>query len=128
MTTNKQEIRIPLMGVDSEHCALIVDKGIGKLKSVDNHRVELNNKLAIITANNQETIPEIVKTIRDLGYGVTTVKNTFPVLQMTCASCAVNVESMLRSQTGVVEASVNYANASVTVEYIPNLIQAEDLK
>ena len=47
---------------------------------------------------------------------------------MTCASCAVNVESMLRSQTGVVEASVNYANASVTVEYIPNLIQAEDLK
>ena len=79
MTTNKQEIRIPLMGVDSEHCALIVDKGIGKLKSVDSHRVELNNKLAIITANDQETIPEIVKTIRDLGYGVTTVKNTFPV-------------------------------------------------
>ena len=128
MATNNNEFRIPLAGVDSEHCALIVDNGLAKLNGVESHRVELNNKEAIIETQNQETVSEAVKTIRDLGYGVTTVKKSFPVLQMTCASCAVSVESMLKSQAGVVNASVNYANAKVSVEFIPSLIQVEHLR
>lgn len=128
MATNNNEFRIPLEGVDSEHCALIVDNGIAKLKGVESHRVELNNKEAIIKTQNQETVSEAVNAIRDLGYGVTTVKKSFPVLQMTCASCAVSVESMLKSQAGVVNASVNYANAKVLVEFIPSLVKVESLK
>jgi Cu2+-exporting ATPase len=128
MATNNNEFRIPLEGVDSEHCALIVDNGLAKLNGVESHRVELNNKEAIIETQNRETVSEAVKTIRDLGYGVTTVKKSFPVLQMTCASCAISVESMLKSQAGVVNASVNYANAKVSVEFIPSLIQVEHLR
>lgn len=128
MATNNNEFRIPLEGVDSEHCALIVDNGIAKLKGVESHRVELNNKEAIIKTQNQETVSEAVNAIRDLGYGVTTVKKSFPVLQMTCASCAISVESMLKSQAGVVNASVNYANAKVLVEFIPSLVKVESLK
>lgn len=44
-------------------------------------------------------------------------KATFPVLEMTCAACAVSVESMLKSAPGVANASVNYANQSAFVEY-----------
>jgi P-type Cu2+ transporter len=128
MATNNNEILIPLEGVDSEHCALIVDNGIAKLKGVESHRVELNNKRAVIQTTNQETVAEAVKAIRDLGYGVTTVKKTYPVLQMTCASCAVSVESMLKAQQGVVDASVNYANAKVSVEFIPGLVLSENLR
>lgn len=128
MATNNNEILIPLEGVESEHCALIVDKGLAQLKGVSSHRVELNNKRAVIQATNQETVSEAVKTIRDLGYGVTSVKKSFPVLQMTCASCAVSVESMLKAQQGVVDASVNYANAKVTIEYIPGIVQTTNLR
>lgn len=128
MATNNNEILIPLEGVDSEHCALIVDKGIAQLKGVSSHRVELNNKRAVIQTTNQETVSEAVKTIRDLGYNVTTVKKSFPVLQMTCASCAVSVESMLKAQQGVVDASVNYANAQVSIEFIPGIVQANSLR
>lgn len=128
MATNNNEILIPLEGVDSEHCALIVDKGIAQLKGVSSHRVELNNKRAVIQITNQETVSEAVKTIRDLGYDVTTVKKSFPVLQMTCASCAVSVESMLKAQQGVVDASVNYANAKVSIEFIPGIVQTESLR
>jgi len=128
MATNNKEIRIPLEGVESEHCALIVDNGIAKLKGVESHRVELNNKQAVIKTHNQETVSEAVKTIRDLGYDVTTVKKSFPVLQMTCASCSVSVESILKSQQGVINASVNYANAKVSIEFIPSLIQVESLR
>ncbi len=36
---------------------------------------------------------------------------------MTCAACAVSVESMLNNTPGVLKAAVNYANQSATVEY-----------
>lgn len=48
-----------------------------------------------------------------------TVKQSFPVLEMTCAACAVSVESMLKSTKGVKEASVNYANQTALVEFDP---------
>lgn len=50
-----------------------------------------------------------------------TVKQTFPVLNMTCASCAVSAESIIKSQEGVISASVNFATATLSVEYLPNL-------
>ncbi len=127
-TEIKTPLYIPLEGVESEHCALIVDNGLTEVKGIKSHKVELNNRRAVITSDNSETLPEAVKTIRDLGYGVTTVKKTFPVLQMTCASCAVSVESIIKSQNGVVNASVNFTNATVVVEYLSNMIQPNDLR
>ncbi len=55
------------------------------------------------------------------------IKKTFPVLEMTCAACAVSVESILKNTPGVINASVNYANASVIVEYDLNT-NAEKLR
>ena len=57
-----------------------------------------------------------------------TIRKAFPVLQMTCASCAVSVESMLKAQPGVVSAAVNYANATAIVEYDSQTISAEKLQ
>lgn len=48
---------------------------------------------------------------------------SLPVLGMTCAACAVSVESMIGSQLGVDKAEVNYATQSVKVLYYPNQIQ-----
>lgn len=118
---NKEIVYLPLEDVESEHCALIVDKGLAQVKGVETHKVELNNRRAAITVDNAEAVTEAVKAIKDLGYGVTTVKSTFPVLGMTCASCAISTESIAKSSNGVVNASVNYANATLTVEYLPNM-------
>ncbi len=127
-TEIKTPLYIPLEGVESEHCALIVDNGLTEVKGIKSHKVELNNRRAVITSDRSETLPEAVKAIRDLGYGVTTVKKTFPVLQMTCASCAVSIESIIKAQNGVVNAAVNFATANVAVEYLPNIIQPDDLR
>lgn len=48
---------------------------------------------------------------------------SFPVLGMTCASCATSVESMIGSQPGVEKAEVNYASQSVKVLFHPNQVQ-----
>ncbi|WP_336129491.1 heavy metal translocating P-type ATPase [Mesoflavibacter sp. CH_XMU1422-2] len=55
------------------------------------------------------------------------IKESFPVTGMTCASCAASVESVLKLTEGVFDASVNFANSSVLVEYdkelSPNQLQ-----
>lgn len=53
---------------------------------------------------------------------------SFPVLGMTCASCAVSVESMIGAQTGVKQAEVNYATQKVKVTYDAYVIQPEGLQ
>ena len=102
-TTSDNTVYLPLENVDSEHCALIVDKGLGKVPGIDEHRVELNNRRALISGKDlQAAIPAAVKQIRDLGYQVPTVTKTLPVLNMSCASCASSSENILNMQTGVV--------------------------
>ncbi|MCF1715361.1 heavy metal translocating P-type ATPase [Flavihumibacter sp. RY-1] len=53
------------------------------------------------------------------------IKETYPVLEMTCAACAVSVESMLKSVNGVADAGVNFANQSAWVSYNPALTNPE---
>jgi Cu2+-exporting ATPase len=125
---NNDTIYIQLEDVESEHCALIVDKGLAQVKGVESHKVELNNGRAAITVSDPDAVAGAVKSIKDLGYGVTTVKNTFPVLGMTCASCASSAESIAKSAEGVVNASVNFATGNLTVEYLPNMTDAQKLQ
>ena len=44
-------------------------------------------------------------------------KQLFPVTGMTCAACAVSVESTLKSINGVKDAGVNFANETAWAEY-----------
>ncbi|MCD8181969.1 MAG: heavy metal translocating P-type ATPase [Bacteroides sp.] len=46
-----------------------------------------------------------------------TVQETFPVLGMSCASCAARIDKTLNHQPGVAKAAVNYASGMATVEY-----------
>lgn len=125
---NKEIIYLPLEDVESEHCALIVEKGLAQVKGIETHKVELNNRRAAITVKETENVSDAVKAIKDLGYGVTTIKKTFPVLGMTCASCAGSTESIVKYEPGVVSASVNFATANLTVEYLPNMTDATKLQ
>ena len=56
------------------------------------------------------------------------VQETFPVLGMSCASCAARVEKTLNRQSGVKKAAVNYASATATVEYDPKNCSSETLQ
>lgn len=57
------------------------------------------------------------------------IKETFPVLDMTCSACAIHVEKALKEQEGVVNAGVNFASNSAYVEFDdaevnPEILQA----
>ncbi len=121
MATNKQTLYLPLENVDSEHCALIVEKGLSQVEGIESNKVELNNRRAAVTLKGGEVLSDAVNKVRDLGYGVTTAKATIAVLEMSCASCAGSVEDIVKIQPGVVSASVNYGTGNLVVEYLPNM-------
>lgn len=124
------KIEIPIRNVDSEHCALIVDKGLQDIRDLSAHRVEVNNRRVVVETEKypEEAVQQVVEKVRNLGYDVPTVKQSWPVSGMSCASCASSSEATLNNQVGVVKAEVNYASGKALVEYIPELIQPTALK
>ncbi|RZM19724.1 MAG: heavy metal translocating P-type ATPase, partial [Pedobacter sp.] len=53
---------------------------------------------------------------------------SIPVLGMTCAGCAVSVESIISAQHGVTQASVNYATQKVNVTYDEDSTKPENFQ
>ena len=124
-----RKINIPLLGVHSEHCALIIDDGLSKMEGIISHKVDFNNQKAIIEIDSTKSkITDVIKTIKDLGYDVANTKTTFPITGMTCASCALSSESILATLKGVISASVNYSNATAIVDFFPDEISLQDMK
>lgn len=128
-TNGFTKVTLPIQGMDSEHCALIIDNTLAKENGVISHKVELNNAQAIVEIDEKKTgIANLVAAIRDVGYDVPAIKKTYPLTGMTCASCAVSAESITKAQPGVINASANFANTSLQVEFLPDIITPDKIK
>src|SRR5690554_6533183 len=129
MTTNSTSIEIILDGLKSPNCTQTIHRNIQDISGLKEFQVEFNNHRIVIENNsNKDVLLQVIKVVRNLGYSVRTIKEKFPVLEMSCASCAVSVQTIANSIDGMVDASVNFATATLSVEYLPNMIQAEDIK
>ncbi|MCQ0112755.1 heavy metal translocating P-type ATPase [Zhouia amylolytica] len=128
LNNNEKIIYLPLESVESEHCAGIIDKGLSQVKGINSHKVELNNRRAIIVVPQEKGVSDAIKTIKDLGYGVSTVKKNYPLLGMTCAACAGSAENIVNNESGVVNAAVNFATGNLSVEFLPNMTNAKKLQ
>lgn len=128
MTTAQTPIYLLLEGVESEHDAWIIEKELSKMQLLNGVSVEWNNHRIRIETKNTEAIGNAIEKIRNLGYNITTVKNTFPVLEMSCASCAGSIENVVKMQEGILYASVNFATGFLSVEYLPNITNALQLQ
>lgn len=56
------------------------------------------------------------------------ITKQFPVTGMSCASCAANIQTRLSRQPGILNASVNLATESVSVEFDQSVVEPQDLK
>jgi P-type Cu2+ transporter len=56
------------------------------------------------------------------------INKTYPVTGLHCASCAVRTETFIRKLEGVKKASVNYADNSLHVEFIPEEVTPSEIK
>jgi Cu2+-exporting ATPase len=56
------------------------------------------------------------------------ITKTYPVTGMHCASCAVRTEEFVKTLPGIAGASVNYADASIKVEFQPEEITPSEIR
>lgn len=57
-----------------------------------------------------------------------TVTKSFPVLEMSCAACAANVEHTATVLPGVARAAVNFASNLLDITYDPSVLTPEDIR
>ncbi|MBI5740569.1 MAG: copper-translocating P-type ATPase [Nitrospirae bacterium] len=110
-------------------CAARIQNALAEMKGVNSATLNFAAERATIFYNPSEvSSDEFIKTIKDLGYGVSTSKTTMPVKGMTCASCVKRVQDALSSLNGVLSAEVNFATEQAAVEYVPGLVGVRDFK
>lgn len=99
------------------------------IKEIDTCNLELNNhRIRITSKYPDDAIAKAVPILTELQVKVPVTKNNFPLLNLSCASCANSSQNILKMQPGVINASVNYANEMAYIEYIPSMINPQKLK
>ena len=108
---------------------------ITSLKSIDDledaHFNDNNSELLLTIEDEDdaaEIIQEVVKLVRKEGGEIKSVKQSFPVMNMTCAACASSSQNVLSFVPGVLDVAVNFANGKANIEYIPELSNLSEMK
>ncbi|MEP7231590.1 MAG: heavy metal translocating P-type ATPase [Ginsengibacter sp.] len=114
--------------VNSQDAALIEHDGPAKVNRLKPNEFKSNKHKPVIETGDMQTKAEHIAAARELGNNVSTIKKNFPVTGLSCASCAISVESVLKSEPGVINAGVNFANSSASVEYIPGVADVKHFK
>ena len=60
--------------------------------------------------------------------GKVQVLKTYPVTGLSCASCANRTETFVKTLPGVMNATVNFADSSMLVEFLPGEITPDEMK
>ncbi|MBW2356645.1 MAG: heavy metal translocating P-type ATPase, partial [Deltaproteobacteria bacterium] len=126
--TETQHI-LPVSGMTCANCAANIERTVGRLDGVAAVNVNFASEQAAVTFDPAEVdLARIVAQIEKGGYRVPLERVTLPLLGMTCANCAANLERTLnRKLPGVVEASVNFASEQAQVAYVPSLVSVDDM-
>lgn len=117
-------------GMTCASCAQTVEKAAQKLSGVKTANVNLaTEKLNIQFDSSALTEADIQKAVAEAGYIATsnTVKKTFNIEGMTCASCAQTIEKATQNLRGVKLASVNLATEKMVIEYDPGRVNISDI-
>lgn len=66
--------KLTIEGMSCGHCVMHTEKALRGLEGVDEVKVDLNAKSAIVTANRAIPDEEFKKAVADAGYSVTAVE------------------------------------------------------
>lgn len=121
-------ITLPLLDVNSAHCALRVEKAIRTVPAIAGAEVDLNAHVAHLTSTAPATaVREAVAAIRQAGYNVATEAHRFTTTGVTCAGCAKSVGTILNKLPGVISARVDHVERTAEIEVVKGTLSIDDL-
>ena len=118
-----QNISIPILNLNTEKDVSTIETLLAEIENLEQFIVDSKTKSISITAKKlPKVLPKVYDVLKQNKFKIDSVQKTYPVLNMTCASCASSSQANLQRQIGVVNAEVNYGNGMGKIEFIPNLI------
>ncbi len=125
----QKNLTLPIQGMTCAACVAHVERGLQGVKGVVDVNVNLATERATVALGDGKVgVQDLVQTVRDTGYDVSTETITLPIGGMTCAACANHVERAISDLEGVLSANVNLATEKATVEYVPTLVNLADFR
>ena len=122
---------LKIKGMSCAACAARIEKVLGKIDGISKANVNFaTEKLNLEFDENKISFKEIEEKINKLGFSVVRnlKKESFKVSGMSCASCAARIEKVLNKLSGISNATVNFANESLQVEYDEDEISLKEIK
>ena len=124
--TQTRPFRIEIDEMSCAGCAGRAERAISSVPGVSQAQVNFATRTAEVSAA-PGTEPAIVEALDQAGYPARTDMVTLEVSDMTCASCASRVEKALTARPGVVDAAVNFAAGTATVQILTGAATAQEL-
>ena len=126
---SEKSVTLPITGMTCANCAASIERGLKKLEGVNHSNINFASEQAAVSFDPQRVrLKDIVENIRNSGYSVATTKVELPIIGMTCANCALNIERALnRDVPGVVSATVNFASERAAIEFVPSVSNLDDI-
>ena len=125
---DNMNVALPLIDVNSAHCALRVEKALHGVPTLEEARVDLDRHLATLrSATSAQAVREAVAAIRQAGYNVATERHRFSTTGITCAGCANKAGDILNKLPGVVSATADHVTRTADMEVVQGTLTQEDL-
>lgn len=124
MMRDTKQISLTITGMTCSACSARIEKVLNKTDGVE-ATVNLATEKANITFEPDKlSVADIKANIERLGYGVEVDKAELAISGMTCAACANRIEKVLQQIDGIEQVTVNLANDSASVTFVPGTIDA----
>ena len=122
-------IRLPVVGMSCANCAANITRTLNKLDGVEQANVNFATEHAQVVFDPKKvTSGQMVQAVKDIGFDVPVSRKELPVVGMSCANCAANIERTLNKKVdGVVSASVNFASERLLVDYLPLVVSLDTI-
>lgn len=128
----QKQLRRTALKIGGMHCAGCVNSiqyFVSKLEGVQKCEVNLATQKASVEFDpNIVGLSKIESAVNDAGYSVVYERLTLKISGITDSSDAQNLEKKLKATEGVHDASVNYGNSQVVMQYNSALISLSDIR
>nr|WP_256243440.1 heavy metal translocating P-type ATPase [Bacillus sp. V3B] len=123
---SEEKMSYRVHGMDCAACAITIEKGLSKLKDINEIKVNFSTAKMQVAASNSDAFIPIESEIKKLGYSVESLNQkgnikTFDIEGMDCGSCAKSIENHLNTLPSVKNVSVNFSTGKMKIEHNTNV-------
>ncbi len=130
--SEEKQITLPVLGMTCANCVSAVERNSKKVEGVTAASVNFASEKVTFSydpdlVKGQSVTAAVIAKVKRAGYEIPTASLDLPLLGMTCANCASNIERALNKVDGILTATVNYANEKASITYATGAVTRAEM-